>query len=395
LLIITSNITQTIKKIVNTMKTIYINFFLKTSFILCMLFCIQINQAQIEYNWQNSKEGWISGGDCNLTAQPDAMAMRLFSPTGKMISGTATANLGIFGGDYNKVDITVKNPTTGSGIARLFIYPPGAANNNDTCYYAFQVDTAMTSFATYTIDLDSIPSGGVGSVYTGPIARFGLRAPWGGANFDTIFWKKMVVYNTNQPNDSVSITFNVDMSQVSNPFTTPEINGDFNAWCGNCNPLTDSNGDNIWETELKFKSNDSIEYRFSADSWSIQENMDPSGICTNGNINFTNRTLTIPSNDSILNVVCWESCDPCVSTIPQLEFSMSIYPNPANQSIRIKSNERIEKLILRDLTGRIIVSKHTITNDFSIDISSLENNIYFLECRINNHWEKTKLVVSH
>ena len=185
------------------------------------------------------------------------------------------------------------------------------------------------------------------------------------------------------------------MSQVSNPFTTPEINGDFNAWCGNCNPLTDSNGDNIWETELKFKSNDSIEYRFSADSWSIQENMDPSGICTNGNINFTNRTLTIPSNDSILNVVCWESCDQCVSTIPQLEFSMSIYPNPANQSIRIKSNERIEKLILRDLTGRIIVSKHTITNDFSIDISSLENNIYFLECLINNHWKKTKLVVSH
>ncbi|MEC8603764.1 MAG: hypothetical protein VXY47_05395, partial [Bacteroidota bacterium] len=53
--------------------------------------------AQIEYNWQNSKEGWISGGDCNLTAQPDAMAMRLFSPNGKMISGTLSANLGISG----------------------------------------------------------------------------------------------------------------------------------------------------------------------------------------------------------------------------------------------------------------------------------------------------------
>ena len=82
------------------------------SFIILVLYSIAtyilsfstIN-AQIEYNWQNSKEGWISGGDCNLTAQPDAMAMRLFSPTGKMISGTASANLGIFGGDYNKVDI--------------------------------------------------------------------------------------------------------------------------------------------------------------------------------------------------------------------------------------------------------------------------------------------------
>ena len=27
-------------------------------------------QAPITYNWQNSKQGWISGGGCNLAALP-------------------------------------------------------------------------------------------------------------------------------------------------------------------------------------------------------------------------------------------------------------------------------------------------------------------------------------
>ena len=150
--------------------------------------------AQIVYNWQNSKEGWVSGGDCNLNAQPDAMAMRLFSSNGLMRSGTLSDDLGITNLDYNQVQVTVKNPTTGSGMARLFIYPPGS--NTHACYYSFQVDTAMNTFSTYTISLDSIPSSS-NAVYTGPIARFGLRAPWGGVNLDTIFWKQMIVSNTN------------------------------------------------------------------------------------------------------------------------------------------------------------------------------------------------------
>jgi hypothetical protein len=52
----------------------------------------------------------------------------------------------------------------------------------------------MTGFSTYTIDLNSTPASGT---YSGTIARFGLRAPWGVANGDTIFWENMVVSNTN------------------------------------------------------------------------------------------------------------------------------------------------------------------------------------------------------
>ena len=45
-----------------------------------------------------------------------------------------------------------------------------------------------------------------------------------------------------------NVTFQVDMSTVdSSTFTTPEVNGDFNGWCGSCASMTDANGDNIWD----------------------------------------------------------------------------------------------------------------------------------------------------
>ena len=149
-------------------------------------------QAPITYNWQNSKQGWISGGGCNLAALTGSMSMKAFNTTPLMRSGDLQANLGLNASDYNQVTISLKNPTTGNGNTRLYIYPPGT--NTASCYYVFTVDTAMTGFATYTIDLNSIPASGT---YSGTIARFGLRAPWGVANGDTIFWENMVVSNTN------------------------------------------------------------------------------------------------------------------------------------------------------------------------------------------------------
>ena len=57
-----------------------------------LIFIVHISfiHSQIQYNWQNSTEGWVSGGNCNLTAQPDAMAMRLFSSNAVMRSGKSS-----------------------------------------------------------------------------------------------------------------------------------------------------------------------------------------------------------------------------------------------------------------------------------------------------------------
>jgi hypothetical protein len=107
------------------------------------------------------------------------------------------------------------------------------------------------------------------------------------------------------------VTFNVDMNQVTQSFTTPEVNGLWNNWCGNCNPLTDANGDGIWTTTLPLPVGTTQEYKFSADAWTIQEQNNPAAPCTNGNATYTNRVLVIPATDTVLNVVCWSQCTAC------------------------------------------------------------------------------------
>ena len=121
------------------------------------------------------------------------MAMRAFNTT-LMRSGTLSENLGIDASDYDRIQITLKNPTSsGNPNARLFVYPP--ESNAFMCHWNVPVDTAMAEFQTYTLDLTTSPNSGSGT-FEGEVARFGWRGPWGVANGDTIYWKSMVVYSS-------------------------------------------------------------------------------------------------------------------------------------------------------------------------------------------------------
>ena len=49
---------------------------------------------------------------------------------------------------------------------------------------------------------------------------------------------------------TTNVTFQVNMNDYTGSFTTPEVNGTFNSWCGNCNVMTDADGDGIWTVTL-------------------------------------------------------------------------------------------------------------------------------------------------
>ena len=61
-------------------------------------------------------------------------------------------------------------------------------------------------------------------------------------------------YNANANVDDGSceynVTFVLDMRQINEIYSTPEVNGTFNSWCGNCAQMTDNNNDSIWELSL-------------------------------------------------------------------------------------------------------------------------------------------------
>ena len=202
--------------------------------------------------------------------------------------------------------------------------------------------------------------------------------------------------NSPPPLPQFNVTFKVDMSQVTAGFTNPEVNATFNSWCGNCNPMTDADGDEIWEVTIPLDSGLAIEYKFSADSWAIEEQNDPNSSCTNGNATNTNRVLTVPATDTVLTEVCWGSCDPCSSGIITNRLNtVKLYPNPVGDVLNIKSIEKLNSIIVRDLTGRVVMLSNPNSIDVSLDVSLLSNNIYFVECHSTNGLSIHKIIISN
>ena len=69
-----------------------------------------------------------------------------------------------------------------------------------------------------------------------------------------------------------NVTFAVDMNQYGGSTANGVfVNGTFNGWCGNCNPMDDSDGDGVWTVTLPL-TQDSIDYKFTVDGWNDQEN---------------------------------------------------------------------------------------------------------------------------
>ena len=128
------------------------------------------------------------------------------------------------------------------------------------------------------------------------------------------------------PNATISgpcdfdITFNVNMNCYTNSYNTVYITGPFNNWCGDCDPMSDNDGDGIWSLTKSF-SNSSIEYKYSLDNWLDQEDlvddMQNGSSCApiTDYWNYANRivdpTININTNDT------WGSCDSC-TTISQV-----------------------------------------------------------------------------
>src|SRR6056300_520529 len=95
------------------------------------------------------------------------------------------------------------------------------------------------------------------------------------------------------------VTFIVDMRDYSGSYTTVHLNGDFKSWCGTCNPLSDPEGDSVWTVTLPLTS-DSIEYKFTLDGWTQQEEYAPGTPGTKTTGIYTNR-FAVLNGDTILS----------------------------------------------------------------------------------------------
>lgn len=187
------------------------------------------------------------------------------------------------------------------------------------------------------------------------------------------------------PTGPFNVTFQVDMRDVAT-FTTPEVNGTFNNWCGGCAPMTDANSDGIWEIIIPLPA-DTFEYKFANDNWAGQESLTSGSSCTITTDGFTNRQIIVTEN-IVLPAVCWGSCDPCLVGFEMLNTnSLDIYPNPAQGQLNIALNQQVsDKLNLRvmDASGRVVFSSiNNPAQKLSVDTKNLANGVYFLQVSSN------------
>ena len=134
------------------------------------------------------------------------------------------------------------------------------------------------------------------------------------------------------------IRFRVDMNGYAGPtFTTVNLNGAFNGWCGSCATMTDANQDSIYELDLDLPLS-TVEYKFTLDGWGQQENLLSGSPCTITTGTYTNRVHTVTGNDT-LDAVCWQSCSPCASgpTSGRVLFKvdMNNYNGPSYSNVHL------------------------------------------------------------
>ena len=113
------------------------------------------------------------------------------------------------------------------------------------------------------------------------------------------------------PPATSNVTFSVDTANYPGGLgesDTVYLNGNFNGWCGECNPMSDDDGDGIWTVTISLADGD-YEYKFTVNGWSSQEEFSEvvEG-CTISDGTYTNRALTVAGEDMVLPTVYWNLC---------------------------------------------------------------------------------------
>lgn len=109
---------------------------------------------------------------------------------------------------------------------------------------------------------------------------------------------------------AVDVTFSVDMSRYASTILTVYVRGSYNSWCEDCNPMSDIDGDGVWETTIPI-TQDSIEYLFLVDGVSGEEEFASVQSCIK-NVNGWKYRFSLISGNTILPTSCFESCDACI-----------------------------------------------------------------------------------
>ncbi|MBI1183241.1 T9SS type A sorting domain-containing protein [bacterium] len=194
---------------------------------------------------------------------------------------------------------------------------------------------------------------------------------------------------------SAKVTFMVDMSQYKGTFTQVNLNGTFNNWCGDCAVMTDDNSDMVYELMVSVNAKDTIEYKFTVDGWTDQENFSGGEPCTKTTGEFTNRML-VAKNDTSLDAVCWGLCTECPNGIGEVTHKLlSVSPNPSNGIFNVLFSEpQTGSLVVYNYQGKEVYRNNQLaTTRETLNLSNQPKGVYLVRITNQTTTETVQIVV--
>jgi hypothetical protein len=173
------------------------------------------------------------------------------------------------------------------------------------------------------------------------------------------------------PLTPVNVTFRSDRTN-SPSFTDAYLSGTMNGWSGDATPMTDADGDGVYEVTVSLLPG-AYEWKFTADNWAIQENLDPAtsdSVCTITQGAFTNRYMVLGGTvDTTLEIHDWEECGTVTIGIVEADANFVVKPNTAST------------VAIYSVTGAKVMEQNFEANT-RLDVAALPRGMYIV--RVQN-----------
>ena len=89
------------------------------------------------------------------------------------------------------------------------------------------------------------------------------------------------------------------------------------------------------------------------------------------------------------------ACESNLTAINEINSNVSIYPNPANNSFKVKSKNKIHQLTIYNIIGESVLDVYPQQKEFWLDVSFLSSNLYTVKVITDNNQKIEKLLIHH
>jgi Secretion system C-terminal sorting domain len=185
--------------------------------------------------------------------------------------------------------------------------------------------------------------------------------------------------------DDVTITFQMDASNIVVNANGIHIAGSFQGWDASTTPMTDL-GNGIWSYSFTTNPNQTFQYKFiNGNDWSGSEIVPAECGIDNGLGGF-NREINIGTSSQTFTAVCFNECNPCNVGVNESMNTLEVYPNPFGDFLHLNGSVDGSLKIFNSI-GQCVYSDNASFNH-RISTAQWPMGIYTV---INNH-HKRKII---